>query len=118
MRHPIWASAVAAASLASTGHAAPADTGRQVFQRWCATCHAPGPRHPGTEALSVKYGGERPAALEMRQDLTPELVEYFVRHGVSVMPSFRKTEITDAELKALGAYLSQQQPGSVRGKKP
>lgn len=106
MRCLAWA-VVAAASLGSIAQAAPpADAGKRVYQRWCAPCHAPGPRHPGTTALAAKYGNEQPAALEMRQDLTPELVRYFVRQGVSVMPNFRKTEISDAELDALGAYLS------------
>jgi len=34
-------------------------------------------------------------------------VKYFVRHGISVMPQFRKTEISDAELDALAAFLSR-----------
>ena len=84
-----------------------ASTGQQVFQRWCAECHADGPRYPGTASLAVKYGKDMPAALEKRTDLTPEVVAYFVRQGVLVMPPFRKTEITDAELKALGEYLSK-----------
>ncbi|WP_082835851.1 c-type cytochrome [Croceicoccus bisphenolivorans] len=88
--------------------AAPASPGKQVFDKWCAPCHAPGPRYPGTASLEVKYNGEIPAALEERDDLTPEVVEYFVRNGVMIMPPFRKTEITDAELAALGAYLSRQ----------
>jgi len=82
--------------------------GYQVFQKWCAPCHAPGPRHPGTQALAAKYSdGKIPAALEDRKDLTPDLVQYFVRNGVSIMPPFRKTEITDAELSDLAAYLSR-----------
>ncbi len=32
----------------------------------------------------------------------------FVRKGVSVMPFFRKTEISDTELDALAAFLSKQ----------
>lgn len=84
-----------------------ASTGKQVFERWCAACHAPGPRYPGTASLAVKYGKEMPAALEQRSDLTTETVSYFVRNGVLVMPSFRKTEITDAELMALSAYLAK-----------
>jgi len=82
--------------------------GYDVFQKWCAPCHAPGPRHPGTQALEVKYKGtDTPAPLEQRKDLTPDLVKYFVRGGVSIMPPFRKTEITDQELDDLGAYLSR-----------
>ena len=29
--------------------------GNDVFQYWCAPCHAPGPRHPGTQALEALY---------------------------------------------------------------
>jgi mono/diheme cytochrome c family protein len=82
------------------------ERGHEVFQYWCAACHAPGPRHPGTQALESLYKGAKPAALEERTDLLPELTRAFVRTGVSVMPPFRKTEITDADLDALAAYLA------------
>ena len=84
--------------------------GNEVFQYWCAPCHAPGPRHPGTQALEVLYKGAKPAALEQRTDLVPELTRSFVRTGVSVMPPFRKTEISDADLAALAAYLAPKNP--------
>jgi mono/diheme cytochrome c family protein len=80
--------------------------GDEVFQYWCAACHAAGPRHPGTQALESLYKGAKPAALEQRTDLVPELTRSFVRTGVSVMPPFRKTEISDADLAALAAYLA------------
>jgi len=80
--------------------------GSDVFQYWCAPCHAPGPQHPGTQALAALYRGEKPAALEERTDLAPEITRTFVRTGVSVMPPFRKTEISDADLEALAAYLA------------
>jgi len=80
--------------------------GNEVFQNWCAPCHAPGARHPGTQALDALYKGAKPAALEQRTDLVPELTRAFVRTGVSVMPPFRKTEISDADLEALAAYLA------------
>jgi mono/diheme cytochrome c family protein len=80
--------------------------GNEVFQYWCAPCHAAGPRHPGTQALEHLYKGAKPAALEQRTDLVPELTRSFVRSGVSVMPPFRKTEISDADLAALAAYLA------------
>lgn len=80
--------------------------GQEVFAQWCSACHAPGPRHPGTQALDVLYKGAKPAALEQRTDLTPELTRAFVRTGVSVMPPFRKTEINDSDLEALARYLA------------
>jgi mono/diheme cytochrome c family protein len=93
-----------------TGAVNPVDNaGKQIFDRWCSACHAPGARFPGTASLAAKYGKSMPAALEQRADLTPEVVEYFVRKGVLIMPPFRKSEITDAELRKLGTYLSKSQ---------
>ncbi len=95
------------ARAASPSGQAPAGSGRGVYEHWCAPCHAPGPGHPGTQSLQVKYGGKTPAVLLERTDLTPESVAFFVRHGVLSMPPFRKTEITDAQLAAVAAYVAR-----------
>ena len=42
-----------------------------------------------------------------RTDLAPDLVKAAVRTGISVMPFFRKTEVSDADLDALAAYLAE-----------
>jgi mono/diheme cytochrome c family protein len=87
--------------------------GDRAFQYSCAPCHGPGKGAgnskylPGTDALNVKYKGERPALLEERTDLTPDYVRFVVRHGIESMPSFRKTELGDANLDAIAAYLSR-----------
>jgi (+)-pinoresinol hydroxylase len=81
--------------------------GRVVYDKWCAPCHDPGITHPGTHALMAKYQGTKPAVLLERTDLPASIVKYFVRHGITVMPQFRKTEISDTELDALAAYVSQ-----------
>lgn len=81
--------------------------GRPVFVKWCAPCHARGPGNPGTAALAAVYRNAKPGALEDRTDLTTEFVKKSVRNGVYVMPFFRKTEISDAELEALAAYLAR-----------
>jgi mono/diheme cytochrome c family protein len=39
-------------------------------------------------------------------------VKVLVRHGISVMPQFRKTEISDQELDALAAYLARNTPSN------
>ncbi len=85
----------------------PLESGRAVYEHWCAPCHAAGPGHPGTQSLQVKYGGRIPPVLLDRTDLTPQLVAQFVRQGVLSMAPFRKTEITDAELAALAAYVAR-----------
>jgi mono/diheme cytochrome c family protein len=87
-----FAGVVAAAGGAAQAQDSLAARGNEVFQYWCAACHAPGPRHPGTQALDVLYKGAKPAALEQRTDLLPELTRV-VRTGVSVMPPFRKTRL-------------------------
>ncbi len=45
------------------------------------------------------------------KDLTGQYVRFMVRHGMSVMPHFRKTEISDAALDALARYLTRNSPG-------
>ena len=92
--------------------AAPASSvqsaGGKVFGKWCSDCHST-PEGPGSIALQRKYQGAVPAVLEQRSNLAPDYVRYVVRHGMSFMPTFRKTEISDAELALLAAYLVRPQ---------
>jgi (+)-pinoresinol hydroxylase len=85
------------------------ERGAAVFNNWCSACHGPGPQNaPGTASLQMKYQGSVPAALEDRRDLTAEVVKVFVRNGVAMMAPFRKTEVSDADLEALAAYLTRR----------
>ncbi len=68
---------------------------------------AAGPGHPGTQSLQLKYNGATPAVLIERSDLSPQAVSVFVRQGVLMMAPFRKTEISDAELAALAAFVTK-----------
>jgi mono/diheme cytochrome c family protein len=77
------------------------------YQKFCSACHGPGAGRPGTMALQAKYKGAEPALLDQRTDLTPELVKTYVRNGISVMPFFRKTEISDADLDLIALYLTR-----------
>ena len=88
----------------------PAARGAAVFNNWCDACHRNAEQNaPGTRSLELKYRGELPAALEERTDLTPELIEFYVRNGIATMPFYRKTEISDEDLTALAAYLVDDQ---------
>jgi len=98
--------AAQAAEPRSGETAEPLLEGKAVFTEWCAPCHAANPRLAGTLALRTRYGDSKPAVLEDRTDLTPAVTEYFVRNGIAWMPPFRPTEITDAQLAALSAYLA------------
>jgi len=81
--------------------------GETVYQKWCFPCHGTGTGKPATDLLAARDKGIRPAALEERTDMTPAFIKQFVRHGVLYMPPFRRTEISDAELDALCAYLTR-----------
>lgn len=86
--------------------------GRQVFERQCAPCHGAGPGDdgsptlPATAMLAEKYRGELPAALELRTDLSADVIRLFVRQGSGPMPSFRKSELSDADIDAIAAYIA------------
>ena len=82
--------------------------GGKIFDKWCSDCHSTA-GGPGSLGLQRKYRGNLPAVLEQRSDLRPEYVKLVVRHGVSFMPSFRKTEISDADLALLTTYLAPSQ---------
>ncbi len=84
------------------------ERGAAVFNNWCSACHARGPLNaPGTSSLQFKYQGSLPPALEDRTDLMAEQVKFYVRNGVAMMAPFRKTEVGDADLEVLAAYLTR-----------
>jgi mono/diheme cytochrome c family protein len=90
-------------ALLSPAFGAQPDRGREVYQKWCTPCHGTGLGKPGTSSATAR--GAKTPVLEQRQDLTQQMIESAVRKGVSIMPKFRKTEITDADLAAIVAYL-------------
>jgi mono/diheme cytochrome c family protein len=110
MKRVITALLLAAGFSLTANAAEPAAqvSGEAVYKRWCTHCHSAGRGNPGTESLQVKYGGKVPAVLLDRTDLSPQVVATFVRTGVLSMPPFRKTEVTDAELTAVAAYVAQK----------
>jgi (+)-pinoresinol hydroxylase len=99
--------ALAQQSTPPTAPAAPTQRGNELYQYWCATCHGRGPGQPGTTALAAKYKGALPGLLEERTDLSPQAVRFNVRRGTSIMPFFRKTEISEADLEAIAQYLAR-----------
>ena len=81
------------------------EKGHKVYDKWCFPCHGTGLGKPGTDSLAAR--GQKPAVLEERTDLTAPVIKTFVRHGVLIMPMFRKTEVSDADLDAIVAYLTR-----------
>ena len=64
--------------------------GQQFYQKVCAKCH-----EAGIGPLLLGRG------------LPEATFIYFARHGSGPMPAFRRTDIDDATLQELAAYLSK-----------
>ncbi|MEO6340877.1 MAG: cytochrome c [Caulobacteraceae bacterium] len=111
MKRLIFLIATLAAGAASAQDAALVKQGEIAFTYSCAPCHGNGPGNdgakmlPGTASLTMKYKGAKPALLEQRTDLPVPVLRVFVRNGSFSMPAFRKTELSDADIVAIAAYL-------------
>ena len=80
--------------------------GERVFQQWCIHCHGEDNSGPGTLRLAWDKGEDK-SLLTERDDLNREYVRVVVRRGLDEMPSFRITEISEAELDALAEFLGR-----------
>lgn len=96
-------------SLSANGALAQDDLverGRIVYDNWCAICHASG--EAATRILEERYQGALPAVVDERTNLTEELIVARVRTWVAPqMPPFRQSEVSDADLEAVIAYLKR-----------
>jgi (+)-pinoresinol hydroxylase len=90
----------------ATAWATDTASGKALFERHCAVCHAAGPGHPGTMRLTEARGAAN-AVLEERTDLDPAYVRIVVRQGLVEMPPWRRTELDDAALQQIAAYLTR-----------
>ena len=81
------------------------EQGRKLFQATCIHCH--GEKVWGTFALERRLGPDR-GLLEKRTDLVAPLVKSVVRNGLGSMPAYRRTELTDADVDAIAAYLTRE----------
>ena len=80
------------------------ERGRQVYDDWCAICHAPG--EAAARVLEERYQGSVPAEIKQRTNLTAEFITLRVRTWEAPrMPPFRPTEVSDEDLAAVIAYL-------------
>lgn len=88
-----------------------AEQGRIVYEKWCTPCHGAGEGKPGTIAAAAIYKNSKPAVLTERTDLSAGAVKAAIRSGRYIMPRFRKTEVSDADMAALIAYLVRPPAG-------
>ena len=69
-----------------------------------------------TAALAKRYNGKLPAILDERQDINADLIQTVARNGISFMPPFRKTELSDQDLADISAYLMTDLKNRPRGR--
>ena len=74
----------------------------ELFARNCSRCHGPGGW--GTRALAKRSLPDE-AELLNRKTIPAEFVRRVVRHGIGSMPPFTPTDLSDAQLDRLSAWL-------------
>jgi len=79
----------------------------EVYDKWCTPCHGSGEGKPGTISAAALYKGSKPAMLDERTDITAAGIRSVVRKGMYIMPRFRKTEVSDAELETIVTFLTR-----------
>ena len=79
--------------------------GKLLYGRTCIYCHGPGVW--GTNRLAKRLDKDH-ALLESRTDLSAAGIRAIVRSGVGSMPPLRKTELSDADVDAIAAYLTRK----------
>ncbi len=79
--------------------------GKRLYDHICVYCHSPGVW--GTNRLAKRMDKEH-AVLENRTDLSAGAITTIVRTGIGSMPPLRKSELTDADVSAIAAYLTRQ----------
>ena len=102
-------SILASALVVRTTSSPAADlTGKEVFDHYCSYCHGSSDG-AGTMQLRRTRGKDQ-ALLAERTNLSPDYIEYVVRHGLKSMPPFAPADLTDAKLKVLAAFLAKKLP--------
>ena len=81
--------------------------GERLFTEKCGMCHRKGGM--GTGLLSRRMDA-KVAMLESRNDLTGDTIEAAIRTGIGNMPRISRAEVSDAQLRAISAYLTKRKP--------
>lgn len=79
--------------------------GKALFEATCLYCH--NPRGWATERLRARLGEDR-AVLAERNDLGRQYIRTVVRNGLMTMPAYTPTELDEAQIKAIAAYLTRR----------
>jgi mono/diheme cytochrome c family protein len=106
MRAMLLVSLASAVTIA--GAAEPLTTqqqqGKALYEATCNYCH--NARGFATERLRTRLPEDR-AILVDRSDLDPTYIRTIVRNGLASMPAYTPTDLDEAQIKAIAAYLTR-----------
>lgn len=97
--------AVSASAAEPVSLTAEQQQGKLLFEATCLYCH--NPRGWATERLKTRLSEDR-AVLAERTDLDPAYIRAVVRNGLISMPAYTPTDLSEAQIKAIAAYLTRK----------
>ena len=97
-----FAAAVLSPSASAEDAAPPVATGEALFVEKCGLCHLEGGF--GTRVLGRRVP-EGQALLQDRKALPAAFTSTVIRQGIGSMPQIRESELSDAQVAAIAAYL-------------
>jgi mono/diheme cytochrome c family protein len=79
--------------------------GKMLFEATCNYCHSA--RGFATERLRTRLPEDRSVLVE-RTDLDPAYIRTVVRNGLASMPAYTPTDLDEAQIQAIAAYLTRR----------
>lgn len=112
----IWLGILIAVSLgtdaltAERPLSAEAARGKMIYEERCVHCHQ---KQFWAGNRIRQRMGDQYAPLDQRTDLNAAYIHQALRRGVGSMIPYRRTELSDAEIDALAAYLTRRSSGKA-----
>jgi mono/diheme cytochrome c family protein len=78
--------------------------GKALYEATCNYCHSA--RGFATERLRTRLPEDRSILVD-RTDLDPSYIRTIVRNGLASMPAYTPTDLNEAQIKAIAAYLTR-----------
>ena len=98
----VFAAAILSPVAFAEDAAPPVVSGEALFVEKCGLCHLEGGF--GTRVLQRRVP-EGQALLQDRKALPAAFTSTVIRQGIGSMPQFRESELSDAQVAAIAAYL-------------
>jgi mono/diheme cytochrome c family protein len=92
------------AGAAESSLTAEQQQGKALYEATCNFCH--NARGFATERLRTRLPEDR-AVLVDRTDLDPIYIRTIVRNGLASMPAYTPTDLNEAQIKTISAYLTR-----------